>query len=146
MPTPQTGRGIRWRSPEGPFLRKLWQSGREQWRRFAVGGFLLWAVYTVLLSPGGAIHLFRLQRDSDRLQARINQLAATCDSLDTVLEAIENRDPMMLERVAREEFGYARPNERIYVVAPDATDRRLLDRARLGGTGEAGEAYEGRSE
>lgn len=117
------------RTPDSQFLRKLWQSGREQWRHFVLVGILLWAAYSLLLSPGGTIHLTKLRHQANRLEEEIGRLEGTRDSLDLVLQAVDEKDAFVLERIVREEFGFARDNERIYILPPDPEDRSCLDRA-----------------
>ncbi len=118
------------RGQEGRFLRKLWQSSREQWRRMTVAGVLIWAGYTVLLSPGGTFHVMKLRNHAERVERAVARLEATEDSLQRVIEDIDEGDPAVTERIAREEFGFSRDNERIYVLPDDAEDRRRIDRSR----------------
>ncbi|MCK4302704.1 MAG: septum formation initiator family protein [Candidatus Eisenbacteria sp.] len=121
-------------SSEGLFLRKIWRSSREQWRRFALAGFVAWTAYSLLLNPGGFVHLLKLRGQTARLENAIRQAAATSDSLDRVLVAMEAGDPFLLERVAREQFGFAHKNERIYLLPHDEEDWRQLDHAEQHGT------------
>jgi cell division protein FtsB len=127
---PLTSAEVAARRQEGHFLRKLWQSSREQWRRTAVLGVLVWAAYAILFSPGGTFHVIRLRHHAERVEQEVARLASACDSLEQVIRAVEGGDPTALERVAREEYGFVRGNERIYVLPSDALDRRLVDRSR----------------
>jgi cell division protein FtsB len=127
---PPTSEEAAARHQEGRFLRKLWQSSREQWRRTAVVGVIFWALYAVLFSPGGAFRLIKLRHQTERVNLEVARLEAACDSLERVILAVQGEDPAALERVAREEFGFVRDNERIYVLPADAVDRQFIDRAR----------------
>jgi len=118
------------RHQEGRFLRKLWQSSREQWRRMAVLGILVWAAYAILFSPGGTFHVVKLRHQAQRVESEVTRLEAACDSLEQVIRAVEGGDPDALVRVAREEYGFVGEDERIYVLPADALDRQLVDRSR----------------
>ncbi len=118
------------RHQEGHFLRKLWQSSREQWRRMAVLGVLVWAAYAILFSPGGTFHVMKLRHQAQRVEREVARLEAACDSLQQVIHTVEGGDPAALVRVAREEYGFVGDNERIYVLPPDALDRKLVDQSR----------------
>lgn len=117
------------RTSQEPFLRKRWYPSREQWRRYAFAGVLCWAGYSLILSPGGAIRLRQLQGESEQLDAQLARLQTAHDSLAWTLETLERGDPFLLERMAREEYGLARENERIYVLPGNQADYRCIDRA-----------------
>ena len=117
------------RASQEPFLRKRWYPSREQWRRYTFAAVLCWAGYSLILSPGGAIHLKRLQQETQILDAQLARLEATHDSLSWALANIEEGDPFLIERLAREEFGLARDNERIYVLPGNQADYHCIDRA-----------------
>lgn len=123
------------RHQEGRFLRKLWQSSREQWRRMAVLGVVVWAAYAILFDPGGTFHLIKLRHQAQRVEREVARLEAACDSLEQVIRAVESGDPAALVRVAREEYGFAGDDERIYVLPADPQDRKLVDRSRSWTTG-----------
>lgn len=118
------------RRQEGRFLRKLWQSSREQWWRMAVLGVGIWGLYAIFFSSGGTFQLLKLRHQARGTDTQVARLEAACDSLERVILAVQGGDPTALERVAREEFGFVRANERIYVLPEDDLDRQLIDRAR----------------
>lgn len=118
---------------EAPFLRKIWHSTRTRWQRFALALFVGWATYLLLLSPQGWLQLWRLRRDARELRQEIAQLSNTREALDRIIVDLTHDDPPLLERRAREEFGFARDNERIYVLPFDAQDRRCMRQAELHG-------------
>ena len=51
---------------------------------------------------------------------QLAQLEAESDSLKQVVWLLEN-DLDFIEKVAREEFGMIKPNERVYLVRPSAS-------------------------
>lgn len=96
-----------------PFLRRIWRSSREQWRRVALVGLAAWAVYSLILSPDGAIRLLRLQHDAKRIEQQITKLEATRDSLGSFLDAFDRGNAFAIEKVARERYGLVRENEQV---------------------------------
>jgi len=127
---PPTSEETAARHQEGRFLRKLWQSSREQWWRMAVLGVSIWGLYAILFSPGGALHLLKLRHQAQWGDAQVARLEAACDSLERVILVVQGGNPAALEWLAREEFGFVRTNERIYVLPEDDVDRQFVDRAR----------------
>ncbi|MFC1572700.1 septum formation initiator family protein [Candidatus Eisenbacteria bacterium] len=116
-------------SSENLFLRKIWRSSRQQWRRFALVGILLWTAYSLVLSPGGAIHLLRLRGLEAEIEREIEAYEGKRDSLDRVLMAIDAGDAFQYEKVARERFGFAYPNDRVYMLPNHPQDRLSLSLA-----------------
>jgi len=96
-----------------PVLRRIWRSSREQWRRVALVGLAAWAVYSLILSPDGAVRMFRLQHEAQRIEQEIARLEATRDSLGGFLDAFDRGDAFAIEKVARERYGLVRENERV---------------------------------
>ncbi len=96
------------------FYRKFFQESRKQWRRFTVAGLLFWAVYVLALGSGGAVHYFQLKQEHDHLVVQNRMMVAQRDSLDCFINAITDLDEDMIEKVAREEYGLIRSNERVY--------------------------------
>jgi cell division protein FtsB len=117
----------------GPFLRRLWHSTRERWQRFALIGFVVWATYILLLSPQGWIQLWKLHGQAGSVQQEIASLNRQKDALDRMLVELDESGTFLLERRAREEFGYLRENEHSYVLPDDPEDKRCLDEAELHG-------------
>ncbi|MBD3235645.1 MAG: hypothetical protein GF330_02950 [Candidatus Eisenbacteria bacterium] len=118
---------------DAPVLRKLWHSTRRRWRRILLGIFVGWAGYLLLLSPEGWLQLWRLRRQARDLRAEITRLDETKAALDHVLTELSEQDAPLLERRAREEFGFARDNERLYLLPYDARDRRCVRQGELQG-------------
>jgi cell division protein FtsB len=101
------------RPDQAEFLRRLWHSSRDQWRRATLIAVALWSVYSLILSPDGALRLLHLQRDVQVLEEEIIQLDGVRDSLGQFLLALDQGDPFALERVARERYGMAREHEQV---------------------------------
>jgi cell division protein FtsB len=123
---PEVRRWLRGSSREDPFLRKIWHSTRERWQRFALLGITVWATYALVLSPSGWIQLSRLRGRANDLNREISSLTAARDSLDQILADWSICGPQHLERSAREDYGFARANERIYRLPFDEEDSRRL--------------------
>jgi hypothetical protein len=96
----------------------------------AVLGVFVWGVSAILFGPGGTFYVMKLRHQAERVDLEVARLEAACDSLERVLVAVDGHNPAALEWIAREEFGFARENERIYKLPADAVDRQLVDRAR----------------
>jgi len=126
----------RWPRAEGGetlFLRKIWQSTRTRWQRFALFAFILWALYTLILSPHGWLQLMSAREDVRALKQEMSELERRRDALDKLENEMAVREPYQLEKRAREEFGYARENERIYLLPRNADDDRCLTDGELRG-------------
>jgi cell division protein FtsB len=120
-------------SGEELFLRRVWRSTRIQWLRFAAGAFLIWAAYSLVMSPHGMFHLSALRRQVEA-EAQANAvLEGRRDSLDLVVADIDRGGTGALVRRAREEFGFARANERVYLLPVNAEDSRTRAEAEIRG-------------
>ncbi len=107
------------------FLRRIWRSTRSRWQRFVLLALAIWAVYSLALSPHGWLRMTALRRRADELRLELASLAASRDSLNLMVSRFDSSAEDLLEHRAREEFGFARPNERIYVLPRDVEDARL---------------------
>jgi len=116
-----------------PVLRRIWRSTRGQWRRCALLVLGLWSAYALVFSSHGVLHLSALRREATALEAEQERLLATRDSLALVLAAAEDDALPLLERRAREAFGFSRENERIYLVPEDPADDRCVGAGLLHG-------------
>lgn len=124
-----------------PVLRRIWQSTRGQWRRFALLALGVWSLYSLVLSPHGWLRRAALARQVERREAACETLRGTRDSLDLVIADLDLGSGYMLERRAREEFGFVRPNERVYRLPDDSEDDRCIGEAAAHG----GETFSERS-
>lgn len=120
-------------SGEELFLRRVWRSTRIQWHRFAVGAFVVWAAYSLVLSPHGALRLSALKRTVAAEEQLNAELASRRDSLDQVMARIDRGEKGVLEERARNDFGFAGPNERVYRLPADAEDDHIRSEAEIRG-------------
>ena len=115
------------------FLRKFWRSTRGRWQRLALGAFALWALYSLALSPNGWLQLMRTRKEVEALESEVRTLKMRTSSLDRMGAEMQANERFQMEKRAREDFGYARENERIYVLQRDAEDERCLTEGELRG-------------
>ncbi|MFH1144382.1 MAG: septum formation initiator family protein [Candidatus Eisenbacteria bacterium] len=120
-------------SDETLFLRKLWHSTRGRWQRFALVAFLLWAIYALALSPHGLLRLNSVRKQVQALESDVEELERRQACLDRLDSEMDLHEPFQMEKRAREDFGYARDNERIYVLPRDPEDDRCLTEGELRG-------------
>lgn len=78
-------------------------------------------VLFVLFSPYGVITRWSLERDLARLDEQQATIAATGDSLRSVIQTLRN-DTLQIERIAREQYGYVREGEEVYLINRDTTE------------------------
>jgi len=62
------------------------------------------------------MHYYQLKKECNRLSTQNQKMVSERDSLDLVISAITNLDQKMIEKIAREEYGLIRSNERIYLL------------------------------
>ena len=77
-------------------------------------------VFAVQGGEYGTADLFRQRSRRAGLQSKVDSLQRIVDSLAAYRDALAN-DPVVQERVAREEFGMIRPGERLFRFADPAT-------------------------
>jgi cell division protein FtsB len=85
-------------------------------RRLVIGAgavVLLAAGAALLAGDQGVIPLYRTWRQMRRLNEEIAASRRTIDSLKTEIEHLTD-DTAYIERIAREKYGMARKNERMY--------------------------------
>ena len=91
----------------------------------------LWLAGGYYLLLGGeysALDLRDLRTDRGRIELRIDSLGAVTDSLQAWADSLE-ANPVAIERVARERYGFIRDGERLYRFIPvERSDQERLDR------------------
>ena len=84
------------------------------------GIFIVLCFITLLLilSVGkrGFIQQFRIRQERERLRHEIDSLQVSKKLVEDVKENLN--DPEQIEKIAREEYGMARKNEKVYRVVP----------------------------
>ena len=104
-------------STQGRFSRNQWRGGAITGRSGRIGlllglGFFLWIV---LGSEYGLIrHLHRRQKRVD-LENELKKLQSEERLIEEETSRLEE-DPLYREKIAREEWGFKRPGERVYHV------------------------------
>jgi cell division protein FtsB len=73
----------------------------------------LLAAYTYIGGPHGLIHYQQLKNREREYLLEHRKLTAQVVGLEQEIVHLEN-DPLYVEKVAREQYGFARPGERIY--------------------------------
>lgn len=100
----------------------------RRWGRFVLPAVFGIALYFVVF--GGEYTIFDLRRarkDIEAAEAELARLRQVTDSLQAWADSLNN-DPAVLERIARERFGFIRDGEVLYKVAdPDDTTSTARD-------------------
>ena len=102
-----------------PYLRRPWTQGRIGGRT-ATGGLLILLgilLYYFLFGETGLLRQLQLQARKAALTERVSRLEEEERRLATERERLIT-DPDYRERLAREEWGYQRPGERVYHLRP----------------------------
>jgi len=95
-------------------------------RRMLVNGILLAVLALVLYAfaagPGGFLRLRELYAEQETLQTEDQQLGVEIVRLDNIRRGLEV-DTCYIEKIAREDYGYSRPDEIIYL-EPEPEQKR----------------------
>ncbi|MBN2071467.1 MAG: septum formation initiator family protein [Candidatus Krumholzibacteriota bacterium] len=75
-----------------------------------------------LASDVGLWNLWQAQKEMDELESEIEILRAQTQYLRTTIEELKT-NPFMIEKVARERYGYLRPGDRVYRIIPLPADQ-----------------------
>lgn len=78
-------------------------------------------MFFMLFSKYGLVTRLTMASDLDGLEATVVTLRATEDSLRSVVRVLE-KDTLMLERIARERYGFVRPGEDVYIIRRDSSE------------------------
>ena len=87
--------------------------GLRLWKLLAALVVAAGAGYLLYAAEGGWLDLQQRGVRLAELEAEVARLEAQNDSMRQVLHRLKN-DPAYLEKLAREQFGMARPGERLY--------------------------------
>jgi cell division protein FtsB len=84
-----------------------------------------------VLGPHGFLAMHRTQQEIDQISAQMQQLDKENESLKNEITALKT-DPQLIERIAREDIGLARPGEMIFKMpaAPDDPTKSDLSKSR----------------
>jgi len=99
------------------YLRRPWTQGRIGGRTAKGGLLILLAllVYFLFFGDAGWFRQMRLQSRRGALEERVVRLETEEERLREELRLLRE-DPDYREKVAREEWGYQRPGERVYQI------------------------------
>ncbi len=75
----------------------------------------------VLFSSHGLVSRWSLSSEHADLTQQIEQLRTTEDSLRKALQILTT-DTAVIERIARERYGYIKPGEKVYVIEQDSVN------------------------
>ena len=81
--------------------------------RALVIGLIVVVAVIFIAGDVGLWNLWRAQKELDIVQSDISMLEGDISYLKRNIDDLEN-DPFAIEKVAREQYGYMRPGERVY--------------------------------
>jgi len=94
-------------------MARMRSGGRSLAARIVIAIAVLGVLaYAIEGGEWGTVDLFRQQRRMARLQSQVDSLRHEVDSLKRYRKAIET-DPVLQEKIAREEFGMVRGNKEL---------------------------------
>ena len=99
------------------FLLRLVERLRPARRKIAtaaLGAITLWVGVHVMFGPNGTVAYNRKRTEARDLQQQINSLEKENSALSEQINALQT-DPKAIEKEAREQLHYAKPDEVIYV-------------------------------
>jgi cell division protein FtsL len=79
---------------------------------------LIFTVFIALILPGkrGILNLIKIKHQQHTLRAEIEKLKEQIEKLEKEKEELQK--PETVEKIAREEFGMAKKDEKVYIVVP----------------------------
>ncbi len=117
-------------------MKSLWGQGNQYLRvkrsnielspRFAkliILGIIILVVITFVISDVGLWNLWRAQTRIGTLESEIERLRAETAYLRTAVKELKT-NPFMIEKIARERYGYLRPGDRVYRIIELPLDQK----------------------
>jgi cell division protein FtsB len=104
----------------GPFLRKFYKhqvAVSAPVQRFFLFLLLAGVIYAFVLGDGGAIRIAMLRHERASLDRNIAELEHNANLLQTEIARLDS-DPLYIEKVARERYGYIQKGDRVYKLVP----------------------------
>ncbi len=80
--------------------------------------FLAAIFLDAFFSESGIIKIWELEREHLQLSSEVKELERRNSELEALIKALRD-DPEAIERVAREELGYSRPGEDVFLFPPE---------------------------
>ena len=87
-------------------------------RLITIVGLTLAVLAFILFSNYGVVTRLSLMSETSELEGHVNELRSTSDSLRRQIRILES-DSTEIERLARERYGYVRPNEEVFIISRD---------------------------
>ena len=87
-------------------------------RLITIVGLTLAVLAFILFSNYGVVTRVSLMSETSDLEGHVNELRSTSDSLRRQIRILES-DSTEIERLARERYGYVRPNEEVFIISRD---------------------------
>lgn len=87
-------------------------------RLLIVGGMTLAVIAFILFSPYGIVTRLGLSREAAGLQVDVDAMRRVEDSLRASIRRLET-DTTVIERLARERYGYVREGEEVFIIKRD---------------------------
>ncbi|MEN9281124.1 MAG: Septum formation initiator [Bacteroidota bacterium] len=87
-------------------------------RLITIVGLTLAVLAFILFSNYGVVTRLSLMSETSDLEGHVNELRSTSDSLRRQIRILES-DSTEIERLARERYGYVRPNEEVFIISRD---------------------------
>ncbi len=109
-----------------PFLREIYRHQSSfGWRVQRIALLLLaaGAIYAFAFGDGGGIRILTLMQERSALDTQLAQLNSQAEALAAEVEQLRN-DEFHIEKVAREKYGFARPDETVYKLIPAPEDKK----------------------
>jgi cell division protein FtsB len=94
---------------------------------FAIIAILLFFVF-VLAGPYGVINMANIHSEKKELTRKIDSLENEKKMLNEEIKRLKT-DKREIERIAREKYGMAKPNEKVYKIVPADTAKREAEKA-----------------
>jgi cell division protein FtsB len=76
--------------------------------------FLAAIILDAFFSESGVLKIWQLEREYIKLSQEVGEIRQQNDDLEFRIEELRN-DPEAVEKVAREELGYVKPGEVVYI-------------------------------
>ena len=113
----------KWLSGRAKEMRKALRKAAPKTPRgeYVVWGLVLglscWFLWSALSGPQGAIRLQRLRGSLEQLEEKNRVLLRENQELEKEIYLLR-KSPAYLEKIAREEYGYTYPGEKVYTISP----------------------------
>ena len=84
-------------------------------RLLIIGGLSAIVIAFVLFSSHGLLSRFRVTAERNALHEEVTDMKTREDSLRALINKLET-DTLEIERLAREQYGFVKPGEKVYLI------------------------------